>query len=158
MAETMFLRLPAALLLGALLGWAARRHVGAPTRALFGVAALVLASCVMPFWMLPVLMDRAEAEPLLRLARDASLAAAGAATVLCFATWAPVLRHLWMLEQIGMLVRFAVWYGMAPGALCTAWDADAQPAVGLGLLAAALALGLLWALRGWRAGMSRCAP
>ena len=43
MAETMLLRMPAALLLGALLGWLARRHVAEPTRALFGVAALVLA-------------------------------------------------------------------------------------------------------------------
>ena len=106
----------------------------------------------MPFWMLPVLMDRAEALPLLRVARDLSLAAAGAATLLCFSTWAPVLRQLWVLEQIGMLVRYAVWYGLAPTALCTAWDADAQAAVARGLLAAALLLGGAWALWCWRAG------
>ena len=121
------------MLLGALLGWIASRHIPGPARAMFGVAALVLASLVMPFWMLPLMMDKAEAAPLLRAARDISLAFTGAATVACYATWAPVLRHLWVLEQLSMLVRYAVWYGFAPVALCTAWDAEAQEVVGYGL-------------------------
>ena len=147
----MFLRMPAAMLLGALLGWAARHHIPGQTRVLFSVAALVLASLVMPFWMLPVMMDKAEAVPLFRVGRDVSLALAGAATVICFATWAPVLRHLWVLEQVGMLVRYAVWYGFAPVALCTAWDASAQETVGQGLLAASLLLGAAYLVLCWRA-------
>ena len=147
----MFLRMPAAMLLGALLGWVATRHIRAQTRVMFSVAALVLASFVMPFWMLPVMMDKAEAVPLLRVVRDVSLAFTGAAPVICFSTWAPVLRHLWVLEQVGMLVRYAVWYGFAPVALCAAWDASAQETVGQGLLAASLLLGGAYLLLWWRA-------
>lgn len=84
------------------------------------------------------MMDKAEAMPLFRAARDLTLVLTGAATVICFSTWAPVLRHLWVLEQVGMLARHAVWYGFAPVALCTAWDAIAQETVGHGLFAASL--------------------
>ena len=70
MAETMFLRMPAAMLLGALLGWVARRHIPVESRTMLSVVALVLASFVMPFWMLPVMMDKAEAELGVRIARD----------------------------------------------------------------------------------------
>ncbi|HSI56992.1 MAG TPA: hypothetical protein VLA16_05520 [Ideonella sp.] len=140
MAETMLLRMPAAMLLGALLGWWAARRVAPAWGALFSVAALVLASFVMPFWMLPVMMDKAAAEPAYCAARDASLALAGAGAALCFEHWSPLLRHLWVLEQVGMLLRYAVWYGMAPVALCTAWDAGPQRTVGWGLLAGAAVL------------------
>jgi hypothetical protein len=137
----MFLRMPAAMLLGALLGWVARRHIPVRTRAMLSVAALVLASFVMPFWMLPVMMDKAEAELVVRVARDVSLALSGTTTVICFSFWAPLLRHLLVLEQVGMLVRYAVWFAFAPVALCTAWDAGDQKAVGQGLLAASFLLG-----------------
>ena len=56
-------------------------------------------------WTLPVMMDKAEAMPLFRAARDLTLVLTGAATVICFSTWAPVLRHLWVLAQVGMLAR-----------------------------------------------------
>ena len=149
----MLLRMPAAMLFGMLLGWAARRHVSNQARSMISLAALVLASFVMPFWMLPLMMDKAEALPLFRMARDGSLALAGAATVICFGTWAPVLRHLWVLEQAAMLVRYAVWYGYAPVALCTAWDASAQETVGRGLLAAAVLLAGACLARCWREGL-----
>ena len=151
----MFLRMPAAMLLGALLGWAARRHIPGATRTMLSVVALVLASFVMPFWMLPVMMDKAEAELAVRVARDVSLALTGAATVICFSIWAPLLRHLWVLEQVGMLVRYAVWFALAPVALCTAWVAGEQEAVGLGLLAASLLLGGAYLTHCWRSDVLR---
>jgi hypothetical protein len=150
-AETMFLRMPAAMLLGALLGWVARRHIPGEARAVLGVAALVLASFAMPFWMLPVMMDKAEAGQMLRATRDVSLALTGAATVICFSNWAPVLRHLWVLEQVGMLVRYGIWYGFAPVALCAAWDASAQETAGQGLVAASVLLGGAYLVQCWRA-------
>ncbi len=151
----MFLRMPAAMLLGALLGWGARRHIAVETRTMLSVVALVLASFVMPFWMLPVMMDKAEAELGVRVARDVSLALSGTATVLCFSIWAPVLRHLWVLEQVGMLVRYAVWFAFAPVALCTAWDAGDQIAVGQGLLAASLLLAGAYLTQCWRSEVLR---
>ena len=149
MAEIMFVRMPAAMLLGALAGWLAQRHLARESRAMLGIAALVLASLAMPFWMLPVMMDRAAAWPGYAVGRDVSLALAGAVVVACFGTWAPVVRHLWALEQLAMLVRYAIWYGYAPVALCTAWDVDVQQSVGRGLLAAAALLACLYAVR-WR--------
>ena len=155
MAETMFLRMPAAMLLGALLGWVARRHIAVETRTMLSVVALVLASFVMPFWMLPIMMDKAEAELGVRVARDISLAFTGAATVICFSIWAPLLRHLLVLEQVGMLVRYAAWFALAPVALCTAWDAGEQEAVGQGLLAASLLLGGVYLTHCWRSEVFR---
>jgi hypothetical protein len=144
----MFVRMPAALLLGALAGWLAQRRLPAQAPGMLSIAALVLASIAMPFWMLPVMMDRAAAYQAYGVARDVSLALTGAAIVVCHSSWAPVIRHLWALEQVAMLVRYAIWYGFSAVALCTAWDADAQQAVGRGLLAMSLLLAgayvLMW--------------
>jgi hypothetical protein len=114
------------------------------------IAALVMASIVMPFWMLPVMMDRAAAFPAYGVARDLTLALTGAAIVVCHSTWAPVICHLWVLEQVAMLVRYAIWYGFAAVALCTAWDADAQLVAGSGLLAMSLLVAAGYALFWWR--------
>ena len=156
MAELMFVHMPAALLLGAFAGWLARRRMPVQAREMLSIAALVLASLVMPFWMLPVMMDRAVAFPAYGVARDVSLALTGAAIVVCHSTWAPVIRHLWALEQLAMLVRYAIWYGFAAVALCTAWDADAQYTVGRGLLAMSLLFAGAYVLLWWRG--SRQAP
>ena len=156
MAELMFVHMPAALLLGAFAGWLARRRMPVQAREMLSIAALVLASLVMPFWMLPVMMDRAVAFPAYGVARDVSLALTGAAIVVCHSTWAPVIRHLWALEQLAMLVRYAIWYGFAAVALCTAWDADAQNAVGRGLIAVSLPFAGAYVLLWWRG--SRQAP
>ena len=129
MVEIMLLRMPVAMLLGAVLGCAARRYIPQPTREVFSIAALLLASLVMPFWMLPMMMDRTEADALVRAAREFSLELTGAGSVICFSTWAPMLRHLLVLEQVGMLARYTVWYGFAPVALCTAWDNSVQATV-----------------------------
>lgn len=150
MAEIMFGHMPAALLLGALAGWFGRRRVPVQMREVLSIAALVLASIVMPFWMLPVMMDRAVSFPIYGVARDLSLALTGAAIVVCHSTWAPVVRHLLVLEQVAMLVRYAIWYGFAAVALCTAWDADAQFAVGRGLLVLSLLLTGGYVLLWWR--------
>jgi hypothetical protein len=152
----MFVHMPAALLLGAFAGWLARRRMPVQAREMLSIAALVLASLVMPFWMLPVMMDRAVAFPAYGVARDVSLALTGAAIVVCHSTWAPVIRHLWALEQLAMLVRYAIWYGFAAVALCTAWDADAQYTVGRGLLAMSLLFAGVYVLLWWRG--SRQAP
>lgn len=155
MAEIMFVRMPMALLLGALAGWLAKRRMSVQAREMLSIAALVLASIVMPFWMLPVMMDRAAAVPAYGVGRDVSLALTGAAIVVCHSTWAPVMRHLWALEQVAMLVRYAIWYGFAPVALCTAWDAEAQVAVGRGLLAMSLVLAGAYVLLWWRECLDR---
>ena len=49
-----------------------------------------------------------------------------------------------------MLVRYAVWFALAPVALCTAWDAGDQIAVGQGLLAASLLLAGAYLAQCWR--------
>jgi hypothetical protein len=145
MLETMFLRMPLALLVGAAAAaWLRPRLPPAVPRVL-AIAAFVAALLVMPFWMLPITMDRAAAFAEHAIARDLSLALTGFLTLLCWQAWAPLWRHLWLIEQIAMLLRYAVWYGLAPAALCTAWDAGEQQAVGLGLLAAAAAVSAVYA-------------
>jgi hypothetical protein len=151
MAEIMFVRMPAALWLGALAGWLAGRRMPVRVRETASVAALVLASIAMPFWMLPVMMDRAAAFQFYGIARDVSLALTGAAIVVGLPAWSPLIRHLWVLEQVAMLVRYAIWYGFSAVALCTAWDAGAQQAVGRGLLVMSLLAAGAYLLLWWRA-------
>jgi hypothetical protein len=153
MAELIFVHMPAALLLGALAGWLALRRMPLQARELLSIAALILASIAMPFWMLPVMMDRAAAFQSYGVARDVSLALTGASVVVCHRVWAPVIRHLWALEQVAMLVRYAIWYGFSSAALCTAWDADAQQVAGRGLLAMSLLLASAHMLLWWRASL-----
>lgn len=155
MAEIMFVHMPAALLLGAFAGWMASLRVSMQARQMLSLAALVLASIAMPFWMLPIMMDRAAAVQGYAAARDASLALTGAATVICYAEWAPVLRHLWVLEQVAMLVRYAVWYGFSTVALCTAWDADVQRTVAWGLVAMSLLIAGVYGRRWWQVASGR---
>ncbi len=145
MFQTMFLRMPLALLAGVTAAWWLRPRLPPAVPRVLAIAAFVAALLVMPFWMLPITMDRAAAFAGHAVARDASLALSGFLTLLCWHTWAPLWRHLWLIEQIAMLLRYAVWYGLAPAALCTAWDADEQQAVGFGLLALALAVALAYA-------------
>jgi len=147
MIETMFLEMPLAIALGAAAGFATRDLIRLSLRRLLSYAAFVTATLAPAFWMLPLLMDRSAAFPVYEATRDASLAVVALWTVWCFETWSPVLRGLFALEQIAMLLRYATWYGLAPQALCTAWDAGQQRPTGLGLLIAGLCLSAVFAAR-----------
>jgi len=140
MIETMFFEMPLAIGLGAALGFATRSLIGPWLARLLSYAAFVAAVLAPAFWMLPLMMDRASAFTAYEAYRDLSLALAATLTVWCYGTWSPVLRSLFALEQIGMLMRYAAWYGLAPQALCTAWDASQQIPTAIGLLLASLGL------------------
>lgn len=145
MIETMFVEIPLAIALGVAIGLATRRLVGLPIRRLLSYAAFVAAMLAPGFWMLPLMMDRAAAFPVYAASRDLSLALAAMSTLWCLETWSPTLKTLFALEQIGMLLRYAAWYGLAPQAICTAWDESQQRPTGMGLLIAGLCLGALYA-------------
>jgi hypothetical protein len=147
MIETMFLDIPLAIALGAAAGFATRNLIRLSLRRLLTYAVFVAATLAPALWMLPLLMDRAAAFPVYEATRNVSLALVALSTVWCFETWSPVLRSLFALEQIAMLLRYATWYGLAPQALCTAWDASQQRPTGLGLLIAGLGLGAAFAAR-----------
>lgn len=147
MIETMFLEMPLALALGLAAGFATRAFVGLSVRRLLSYAAFAGAMLAPAFWMLPLMMDRAAALPAYEVCRDVSLAVVALSTVWCLEIWSPLLRSLFALEQIGMLLRYAAWYGLAPQALCTAWDASQQRPTGWGLLLAGLCLAAAWAGR-----------
>ena len=147
MIETMFLEIPLAIALGAAAGLATRTLVGLSVRRLLSYAAFAGAMLAPAFWMLPLMMDRAAAFPVYAANRDVSLALFGLSTAWCFEIWSPVLRSLFALEQIGMLLRYAAWYGLSPQAICTAWDASQQRPTGLGLLIAGLCLSAVYAGR-----------
>ena len=147
MIETMLLEIPLAMTLGAAAGFATRTYIGLSLRRLLSYAAFVAAILAPALWMLPLMMDRAAAFPADAMYRDLSLALVVMSTVWCYGTWSSTLRNLFALEQIGMLFRYAVWYGLAPQAICTAWDASQQRPTGVGLLIAGLCLGAMFAAR-----------
>ena len=147
MIETMFVEIPLAIALGVAIGLPTRCLVELPVRRLLSYAAFVAVMLAPGFWMLPLMMDRAAAFPAYQAYRDVSLALVALSTVWCFETWSPVLRALFVVEQVGMLLRYATWYGLAPQALCTAWDSHEQRLTGFGLVLAACAVGTFYAVR-----------
>jgi len=147
MIETTFLEMPLAIALGAAIGFTTRTFIRLSVRRLLSYAAFVGATLAPAFWMLPLMMDRAAAFPVYEAYRDVSLALVALSTVWCFETWSTVLRNFFALEQIAMLLRYATWYGLAPQALCTAWDSVEQRLTGLGLLLAASCVGAFYAAK-----------
>jgi hypothetical protein len=147
MIETVFLEMPLAIALGVAIGLATRSFVGHPARRLLSYAAFVGAMLAPGFWMLPLMMDRAAAFPVYAASRDLSLALVALLVAWSFETWSSVLRAFFGLEQVAMLLRYATWYGLAPQALCTAWDASQQLPTGLGLLLAGLCVSTLYMFR-----------
>jgi hypothetical protein len=147
MIETMFVEMPLAVALGVVAGFATRGFVGLSVRRLLSYAAFVGATLAPMFWMLPLMMDRAAAFPVYVACRDLSLAVFALLAAWSFETWSPVLRTFFGVEQIGMLLRYAIWYGLAPQALCTAWDASEQRLTGLGLLLTGVCLTALYVVK-----------
>lgn len=147
MIETMFLEMPLAVAFGVAIGFATRTLVGLSVRHLLSYAAFVGATLAPAFWMLPLMMDRAAAFPVYAACRDLSLAVVALLVAWSFETWSPVLRAFFGVEQIAMLLRYATWYGLAPQALCTAWDASQQRPTGLGLLTAGFCLSAVYIVK-----------
>lgn len=109
-----------------------------------GISGLVLALLVASLWMVPRALDEAVRAWPVEAAKIASLWLAGAALQLSWKRAGPVVQLFflgnwaWMTATIGMV------YMESPLRLCNVYLVDDQRTTGMGLMAAALLLPLLW--------------
>jgi len=141
----MLVQMPLLVLSGALAAAA-----WAPARELrwnrFGLTGFMLAQCIVAYWMIPALVDRAVVLPSADAGKLASLWLAGAALSLGYRQ-APVAVQLFF---IGYGVPMMAWLGLYLAStdlrLCNAYSLQSQLRTGWGLVALAAALGVAWAL------------
>lgn len=99
-----------------------------------GLVALLAASLVGAYWMLPVALDRAVLEPALGFAKAASLVGAG---LLLGASWrrvSLVLQVSFVLNAVGMLFVAGMLYHEAPEQLCSVYLAGEQALAGAAMV------------------------
>lgn len=112
-----------------------------------GTAALVVAAGCFAVWMLPRSVDATQSEPLVELAKFATLPLLGGLPLALGIRRAPSLLRAFLAAQtVAMCGVLAFLYAHAPVRLCNAYTEEAQRELGVGFLAVGLALGLAFVL------------
>jgi hypothetical protein len=118
-------------------GWLARWNR-------FGLSGYMLAQCLLAYWMIPALVDRAVVIYGADAAKLVTLWLAGVALQQGHAR-APLAVQLFFLGYgLPMMAWLGLYLATTNLRLCNAYSLESQVAAGWGLLALALALGLLW--------------
>ena len=143
----MLLQMPLLLLCGALAApvlprsQRARRCNGA------GVPALLAASLVLAFWMVPIAVDHAVASAAWDAAKGASLIAAGA-LITAHGLQAPgAVQVFFAGNMVWMGLAVAQLYQAGGPRLCNAYLQDDQVTTGIGMTALVIAAAALWLAR-----------
>ena len=133
-------------------GWLARWNR-------FGLGGYMLAQCLLAYWMIPALVDRAVVIYGADAAKLVTLWLAGVALQQGHAR-APLAVQLFFLGYgLPMMAWLGLYLATTNLRLCNAYSLESQIAAGWGLLALALALGLLWTVSLVRqGGQARSSP
>ncbi|HEY0918300.1 hypothetical protein [Devosia sp.] len=138
----MLVQMPGLALAGALL---ASPAIGSGEWNRGGVAALLAAVFTATFWMLPRSIDAAVSGPLVDAAKFATLPLlAGLPLAAGWRRAHPLLRGFLKAQALSMLGILAFLYTHAPVRICNAYLAEDQFRLGIGFLAVAVALAVLW--------------
>ena len=112
----------------------------------FGLSGFMLAQCIVAYWMIPALVDRAVVLPSVDAAKLATLWLAGLALRLGYVQ-APRLVQLFF---IGYGLPMMAWLGLYLSGtdlrLCNAYSLESQIRAGWGLVGLAATLGTVWLL------------
>jgi hypothetical protein len=165
----MLVQMPLLLLAGALGVAAAEQRRWSPRAAdrlrraahfnRFGLGALMLAQCLMAYWMLPALIDRAVLLPGADAAKLAGLWIAGAALRLGLQQAPAAVQLFFGGSALPMLVWLGLYMAGGQTRLCNAYSLDSQMLAGRGLVALALGVGTAWVAWQLRARLrERAAP
>lgn len=141
-----------------LAGWCAAA-AWAPAHGLrwnrFGLSGFMLAQCIVAYWMIPALVDRAVVLPSVDAAKLVTLWLAGLALRLGYVQ-APRLVQLFF---IGYGLPMMAWLGLYLSStdlrLCNAYSLESQIRAGWGLAGLAATLGTAWLLGIAREGTTR---
>ena len=141
----MLVQMPLLLLSGA---WAAAAW--APARELrwnrFGLTGFMLAQCIVAYWMIPALVDRAVVMPSADAAKIASLWLAGLALGVGYRQAPAAVQLFFIGYGLPMMAWLGLYLATTDLRLCNAYSLQSQLRAGWGLVALATALGVAWAL------------
>ncbi len=113
----------------------------------YGLTGFMLAQCLLAYWMVPALVDRAVVLPTADAAKLASLWAAGFALQRSWRV-APMAVQLFFLGYgLPMMAWLGLYLATTELRLCNAYSLASQVAAGWGLLGLAAVLGLAWLSR-----------
>lgn len=149
----MLLQFPLWIAAGALLAAAtpARVRLRLARWNLHGIAGLVLVGVGLAVLMVPRALDLALRDPVIDLAKCATLVLSGAALRLSWPVAGRVMQAFFLGNLLPMMGVVGQLYGDSPLRLCNAYLLDDQVRLGRWLIGLAAALALLWLLRvGWQ--------
>ena len=122
----------------------------APARELrwnrFGLTGFMLAQCIVAYWMIPALVDRAVVMPSADAAKIASLWLAGLALGVGYRQAPAAVQLFFIGYGLPMMAWLGLYLATTDLRLCNAYSLQSQLRAGWGLVALATALGVAWAL------------
>ena len=120
----------------------------------FGLSGFMLAQCMVAYWMIPALVDRAVVLPSADAAKLLTLWLAGIALRQGCVQAPPVVQLFFIGYGLPMMAWLGLYLANTDLRLCNAYSLQSQLRAGWGLVALASALGLAWA---WDCGHRRTA-
>lgn len=122
----------------------------APARELrwnrFGLTGFMLAQCIVAYWMIPALVDRAVVLPSADAAKIASLWLAGVALGVGYRQAPAAVQLFFIGYGLPMMAWLGLYLASTDLRLCNAYSLQSQLRAGWGLVALAAALGVAWGL------------
>ena len=122
----------------------------APARELrwnrFGLSGFMLAQCVVAYWMIPALVDRAVVLPSADAAKIVSLWLAGVALGVGYRQAPAAVQLFFIGYGLPMMAWLGLYLASTDLRLCNAYSLQSQLRAGWGLVALATVLGLAWGL------------
>lgn len=146
MTRHMALELPALFAIGwlAAAAWRIPRSTPFSSWNPAGLPALLAASAIVAFWMLPVALDVAVLSPGMSLVKVASLLAAGLLTGSAWRRAGLVMQAFFLFKWVGMTLTAGLLYQTADQQVCSVYLADQQLAAGQALVAWAVGVLATW--------------
>jgi hypothetical protein len=112
-----------------------------------GVPGLLAATCCLAYWMTPIALDHAAADPLWDAAKLMSLAAAGWIAGISWRQAANIAKIFYLGNMVWMSITAGMLYQESKQRLCNAYLWDDQTVTGRMLVLASIGFAIGWVLR-----------
>jgi hypothetical protein len=161
MLTQMLVQIPLMFVAAAIWGARVRCSARAPWRAwnVQGASGLLIAALVSAFWMTPIALDHAASNGSWEAAKVISLAGSGFVAGVSWTLGSLVTRAFYVGNMLWMAVTVGMLYQDSTERYCNAYLWDDQMMTGQALVAASIAIVLIWASRAaglsWRAMTGR---
>lgn len=112
-----------------------------------GVPGLLAATCCLAFWMTPIALDHAAADPLWEVAKSASLAASGWIAGVSWRLASSIAKIFYLGNVVWMSITAGMLYQELEQRLCNAYLWDDQTLTGRALVVMSIVFAISWMLR-----------